>query len=520
MNISFIDILSKIKPKKKNIDYSTASHYVKEKLSKDVDNKVKCIYSGLESSNFYKNYFYNIEHVVPESMFRRFDEDTQIKIDYHITYPCILPINFLRQNYVLSNIPESEANVLVYISENDFGKCSKHKECEKASNYIIIKNKTDATFRSIGQQFTNYNDMCISNRCPSSKKFSLINLDSKEDIDSIEPVIKIKTKVCNYDRFGNRNPFNKCLFEPIDSNKGIIARAIFYFYVTYYNISGIRRNINSLLKDCSSSKYDSDCKNLIDLLLKWNEEHPITKSELKRNNIIFNKQYNYNIFVGIYNQKQELCPKIFARFLFNPSSLDLKDRENLKILESYLKSLSTISKIDLLNTFYKKYDIEPPKKLPKKPKTVSKKSSKNNRKIMTTKKNNKKLNTPKINIPIIEPEKIPIFSRKRKKPKKKTIQKPVITSENVKKVVPKRENIFKNKYVMNHIENIDRLTDSRNNLGDPFWTAKCRLEYEKKGVCKDPCILEEDKGYFFSDKLCKPKKDLVEKHKKNLFNSI
>ena len=33
-------------------------------------------------------------------------------------------------------------------------------------------------------------------------------------------------------------------------------------------------------------------------------------------------------------------------------------------------------------------------------------------------------------------------------------------------------------------------------MGGPFWTAKCRLEYEKKGVCKDPCILEEDKGYF------------------------
>ena len=504
MNISFIDDLSKIKPKKKNIDYSDASHYVKEKLSKDVDNKVKCIYSGLESSNFLKNYFYNIEHVVPESMFRKFDDDKEIKIDYHITYPCILPINYLRQNYVLSNIPKSDANVLVYISDNDFGKCSKHSECERAYKYIIIKNNTDITFKSIGEQFSNYNSMCISNKCPSSKNFSLINLDSKEEVKGIEPIIKIKTKVCNYSKFG-RNPFNKCLFEPSEDSKGIIARTIFYFYVTYYNISGIRRNMNDLLKDCSGSKYDSDCKNLIDLILKWNEDHPITKNERVRNNIVYSKQNNYNIFVGVYDKTQFNCPDIFARFLFKPKSLDLKNKSNIKILEKYLKSLSSIYKNDLLKSFYKKYGIEPPKTPIKK-----------NTNQAVTKKNNKKKNNRKTKIQLVTDILTePLSVRRTKKPKffKKLVKQ---MKPHTKKVVPKRENIFKNKYVIDHIEQQNVINNNKDNMGGPFWTAKCRLEYEKEGVCKDPCVLQKDKGYFFKKETCKPDKKLVIKHKKSL----
>ena len=85
--------------------------------------------------------------------------------------------------------------------------------------------------------------------------------------------------------------FSGTVFEPIDEYKGDFARAIMYMSVRYYT------------EDGSWSSSDMTTKSeiqpwAIDLLLRWNEQDPVSDKEKERNEAIYyDYQYNRNPFV-------------------------------------------------------------------------------------------------------------------------------------------------------------------------------------------------------------------------------
>jgi endonuclease I len=85
--------------------------------------------------------------------------------------------------------------------------------------------------------------------------------------------------------------FSGTAFEPIDEYKGDFARAIMYMSVRYYS------------EDGSWSSSDMTTKSeikpwAIQLLLRWNEQDPVSQKEIDRNNAIYNDyQHNRNPFI-------------------------------------------------------------------------------------------------------------------------------------------------------------------------------------------------------------------------------
>ena len=378
---------SLLKPVLKNMEWWQVGEYIKETLANKIYKNVECIYSGVSLTKDY-NYF-NIEHVVPESIFRKVDYGEQIKKDYNITYPCILPINWMRQNYILSDISDADADIKI----NHLQKfsCSitgvEHPECSDSSeHFLVIRNKTHNHYNSLKEEFPNFDSKCLDfkqrgmnkkkSQCLGQYKFhkyiSLVNLSPKESKDKkilsklSEPVIKINTSKCDYKDW-KRNIFNKCVYSPINKNKGIIARAIFYFYFTYSHINYIKNRLNKFLKDCSKSscskldECDMGCKNILDLFIKWHEEHKIHRPngnlslEDLRNIEVYQQQKRWNIFVGLRDKKKKAyipCPDKFVLFVFSPKKfkkLMIKLKSQQKTVEcdeirKYLKIIDRLYK--------------------------------------------------------------------------------------------------------------------------------------------------------------------------------
>ena len=85
--------------------------------------------------------------------------------------------------------------------------------------------------------------------------------------------------------------FSGTVFEPIDEYKGDFARAIMYMSVRYYSEDGSWGTSDMTEK--------SEIKPwAIQLLLRWNEQDPVSQKEIDRNNIIYSDyQHNRNPFV-------------------------------------------------------------------------------------------------------------------------------------------------------------------------------------------------------------------------------
>ena len=81
------------------------------------------------------------------------------------------------------------------------------------------------------------------------------------------------------------------VFEPIDEYKGDFARALMYMSVRYYS------------EDASWGSSDMTTKSeikpwAIQLLMRWNDQDPVSQKEIERNNAIYNDyQHNRNPFV-------------------------------------------------------------------------------------------------------------------------------------------------------------------------------------------------------------------------------
>ena len=85
--------------------------------------------------------------------------------------------------------------------------------------------------------------------------------------------------------------YSGTVFEPIDEYKGDFARAIMYMSVRYYSEDGSWGSSDMTTK--------SEIKPwAIDMLLRWNEQDPVSQKEIDRNNVIYNDyQHNRNPFI-------------------------------------------------------------------------------------------------------------------------------------------------------------------------------------------------------------------------------
>ena len=81
------------------------------------------------------------------------------------------------------------------------------------------------------------------------------------------------------------------VFEPIDEYKGDFARALMYMSVRYYTEDGSWGSSDMTTK--------SEIKPwAIQLLMRWNEQDPVSQKEIDRNNVIYTDyQHNRNPFV-------------------------------------------------------------------------------------------------------------------------------------------------------------------------------------------------------------------------------
>lgn len=85
--------------------------------------------------------------------------------------------------------------------------------------------------------------------------------------------------------------YSGTVFEPIDEYKGDFARALMYMSVRYYSEDGSWSSSDMTNK--------SEIKKwAIDMLLRWNEQDPVSEKEKERNEVIYNDyQHNRNPFV-------------------------------------------------------------------------------------------------------------------------------------------------------------------------------------------------------------------------------
>lgn len=102
--------------------------------------------------------------------------------------------------------------------------------------------------------------------------------------------------------------YSGTVFEPVDEYKGDFARAYFYMSVRYYGedsdwgSSGMTNK--SEIKDWAMT-----------MLLRWNEEDPVSQKEINRNNVIYNSyQHNRNPFID--------HPE-YARMIWDPNYQDV-----------------------------------------------------------------------------------------------------------------------------------------------------------------------------------------------------
>jgi Endonuclease I len=121
---------------------------------------------------------------------------------------------------------------------------------------------------------------------------------------------KIKSVISgNVTGYTGLNSNGITVYEPMDRDKGDIARSIFYMAARYHTYDASVSNSPALKlvdnpKDISGSVYASDTRNspceygVLSDLLNWNISDPVDDYEIHRNNLVFNAcQYNRNPFI-------------------------------------------------------------------------------------------------------------------------------------------------------------------------------------------------------------------------------
>lgn len=101
------------------------------------------------------------------------------------------------------------------------------------------------------------------------------------------------------------------IFYPGDEWRGDVARILFYMTLMYPHLTLVERGDTNAYEGSIYYGY-------LDVLLRWNDEDPVSDVEIRRNQTIFETQKNRNPFVDFYDQG--FADKLFE--LGDPNVLD------------------------------------------------------------------------------------------------------------------------------------------------------------------------------------------------------
>ena len=91
--------------------------------------------------------------------------------------------------------------------------------------------------------------------------------------------------------------FTGTVFEPIDSFKGDLARAFFYFVTRYENNMSTYGNIAVAMQALAPNAYPSVDIPYLQMMINWHHLDPVSQKELTRNNGGYSFQNNRNPFI-------------------------------------------------------------------------------------------------------------------------------------------------------------------------------------------------------------------------------
>ena len=146
------------------------------------------------------------------------------------------------------------------------------------------------------------------------------------------------TSNASYDWTGNRrtdNYLSNGVFEPRDSDKGDVARALFYMATRYYSGDGSGGTHLSLTNgtDSSGGKWG-----YLDTLLAWHEADPVDEFEAHRNDLIYEQfQHNRNPYIdhpeyarAVFKNEPLVEPDTLTNLTYsgNPTKTSYKEGES------------------------------------------------------------------------------------------------------------------------------------------------------------------------------------------------
>jgi endonuclease I len=287
---------------KTDYDYNKSSDFVK-KLKKKiyVDLTTEELQNWLAKP---ENPVLNIEHTVPISLFGKREWFNQkrspVYYDPHNLYLTDSKINAYRENYSYGQVnnPTLLFNTHgdLYVKEDQLKNA--YYDCE--TNDILY---TCLHGKCTENKITGTNYLCGKN----VKRFTGVKdtrdytaIDNSGAFDQ-----KIRVSYKSHHECKGEN-YKRCIIEPLEKQKGTIARSVLYMYLVY-----VLPILNNLVKDRFGIKLNAHAipvffnKSSLDLYKKWNIDHPPTKDEME-NNLAIGKQLGIlNPFIQYYNDEKK-----------------------------------------------------------------------------------------------------------------------------------------------------------------------------------------------------------------------
>lgn len=162
------------------------------------------------------------------------------------------------------------------------------------------------------------------------------------------------TSNASYDWTGSRrtdNYLSNGVFEPRDSDKGDVARALFYMATRYYSGDGSGGTCLSLTSgtDSSGGKWG-----YLDTLLAWHEADPVDEFEAHRNDLIYEQfQHNRNPYIdhpeyarAVFKNEAIVDPDTLTNLTYTGSPTKTSYREGESFSPNGLTITATFEKED------------------------------------------------------------------------------------------------------------------------------------------------------------------------------
>ena len=392
--------------------------YIKDKINfpyKDMmifikDNFNEGLYSGLTKFP-YNQRNYNIEHIVPFSLFSRIGRDklninsilpknVEPFTDPNIMFTTNIDANIHRNDFILSDDTEintrfNNRNVNIYlIKDNNNLKTLYDKEYVDYINKLVNKNTYKELFKEKFSENVDFSDNNTIKRIEkiSNKETNFVTLDENNIIVNNNDITKINnwfmSPLCT-----NKCIFScdkkKCIFNPRFVSKGDISRSLNYFQLVYgYNPHNRNsdqnyfdiedkeqyKNNNNWLgnfdKNNNFLHFDDDIwndyyYNQLNMLYRWTNEDVLNDKEHDRNIKIAKKTGFANIFVGAWDKNGEYIKAEYSKDgrnwfkdLFLGNDHDCEFYQSLEVSPplNFNKLFDSEKKID--NKNLKEFDVQ------------------------------------------------------------------------------------------------------------------------------------------------------------------